>query len=484
MRIFEKFPHLKVIKSLSHKRKAKVYLVGGFLRDYLCKEPKADFDFAVEENAIAFAESFARGIKGAFIVLDKEHGCARVAKKTPVGLVTYDFSDFRARTFNDDLKKRDFTVNTLYVDIASAETDKPLKDLIKGPQSAFNDIRRRTIKMASVKAFKDDPLRMMRAFSLMAQLKFKIEAKTLAKIKQEAAFIRNVSFERVRDELFKVFKEESAAEIIERMNKIGLLKFIMPQVQVMFACKQGGYHHLDVWPHSLETVRQLEGVLSNFRKEHGELNFLDEDLGGARPRFALIKLAALLHDIGKPATKKQEPGGRTSFHGHEHVGKNISREIAKQIKISTRERHALEDMVCWHLRPGYLSNFKMPSEKAIYRYFRDTKEEALSVLLLSMADQMSTRGPMTKPSDEKHHLKICRMLTDRYLKKLEEKPFIRLIGGNELIRNLKLKPSPLFGIILQEVEEAQVLGKIKTKKDALALARKLSKEKGKRRTGV
>jgi hypothetical protein len=183
-----------------------------------------------------------------------------------------------------------------------------------------------------------------------------------------------------------------------------------------------------------------------------------------------------MHDIGKPDTRKVEKD-RTSFHGHEHVGKNITRLIAKMLKLSVKERHVLEDLVMYHLRPGYLSNFKQPSEKAVYRYFRDTKEEGASVALLSLADQRSTRGPLTTEADQKHHEKICFKLLKIFFDKKKEKPFVRLIDGNVLIKKFRLKPSKLIGDILKKVSEHQSLGKIKTKEEALVLARQMVPEK-------
>lgn len=164
------------------------------------------------------------------------------------------------------------------------------------------------------------------------------------------------------------------------------------------------------------------------------------------------------------------------FTGHEHVGKNIVRSVAKLLKLSTRERIILEDIVLWHLRPGYLSNFKNPSDKAVFRYFRDTKEEAASIALLSIADQRSTRGPLSTKTDEKHHEKICWDLVERFFAAKKEKPFVCLIDGNDLIRKLKLKPSPIFGKILSQVQEAQATGKVTTKEQALDLARAIGEK--------
>jgi len=488
MPLLSDYPQIQIIRDIAKRKKTSVFLVGGFLRDYVLAQaavPKRkgsnlpplirfkDFDFAVQKGALKFARQFSESIKGAYILLDEGHGCARVAKRIKGELYTFDFADYRAETIEKDLAHRDFTINTLALNINNLSPSAEIVDVLVDYKRGLKDIQDRCIKRTSVHAFKEDPLRMMRAFSLRAVLDFKIEPKTLNQIHKEKDLIRSVSYERIREELFKILKTDKAAQILKSMDRVGLFEKIIPQVRVMFDCKQGTYHHLDVWPHSLETVVQMEKV---FYQVHGddELNaYLDEPISGDRSRRALMKLAALLHDIGKPDTRKVE-AGRMSFHGHEHVGQNIVKHIAVMLKLSVRERHALEDMVRWHLRPGYLSNFKQPSEKAIYRYFRDAKEEGVSILLLSLADQRSTRGPATTETDQKHHEKICLGLVERYFEQKKQKPFVRLISGKDLIAKLKLKPSPLFTKILMAVEEQQTLGKIKTKKEALALAKKVA----------
>ncbi len=466
-------PHLDSVQAIAKRKKIKIFLVGGFLRDYLLNRPCVDFDFTLKQGAISFARVFARKIKGAFVLLDQEHGCARVVRKEGGRILIFDFADFRDKTLLGDLSHRDFTINTLCVDIAQLKQKEDVPDILLGTKKAKADIKNKTIRMVSRTSFQEDPLRLLRAFSLQALLGFKIEKKTLLKIKKEKGLLKGTSFERIRDEIFKVLETDKAAENIRQMDKAGIFEKIIPQISVMFPCTQGGYHHLDVWPHSLEALFQLEGVLKEFRTIPEIRAYLDEPLAGARTRQGLLKLAALLHDIGKPETKKIE-NGRTSFHGHEHVGKGIVRHIAKMLKLSTREQYTLEGMVLWHLRPGYLSNFKSPSQRAIFRYFRDTKEEAVSILLLSLADQRATRGPLTSAYDQKHHEDIVKRLVGSYLDKGKEKPFVRLIGGHDLIRKLKLTPSPLFSKILAAVEEQQAMGKIAAKQEALAFARQMA----------
>lgn len=473
MRLLLEYPHLKTIQALARRRKVQLHLVGGCLRDYVIGRSMNDFDFAANQNALKLAEAVSKELKGSYILLDEERGCARVTKKVKGEILTFDFSEYRADSFAEDLDRRDFTINTLSVDFNQLEEDAILGDVIVARKTALKDIKDKRIRRVSVRAFRDDPLRMMRAFGLRANLDFVIELKTLNQIRKEKELIKNVSYERIREELFKVFESSDTAEILKSMDRVGLLENIIPQIQIMKDCKQGGYHHLDVWPHSLEVVHQLDLIIKAI-EDPETLDYLNEIVGGGHSRKSLMKLGALLHDIGKPDTR-QKKGERLSFHGHENVGRRISTGISKMLRLSTKERHILEDMVQMHLRPGYLSNFKKPSERMIYRFFRDAKKETVNILLLSLADQRSTRGPLTTKSDQKHHENICVDLIERYFEQRKAKPYVPLIDGNYLMKSLKMKSSPMIGTILREVQEQHVLGKIKSKREALVLARKLTK---------
>ncbi len=464
---------LPLVSGIAKSKRIKIYLVGGYLRDSLLGAECRDVDFAVSKNAIAVARLFSKKIKGAFVLLDEEHGCARVVKKQNGYPVTYDFADFRDKTIFADLAHRDFTINALCTDVEKLSRGNRLEADIIDRHQGVKDLQKKIVRMVSTKSFREDPLRLVRAFSMRAVLDFTIERKTLAQIKKDKNLLKNVAYERVRDELFKILETPRACANLRGMDQVGFLQKIIPQVTVMFGVKQGGYHHLDVWKHSLQVVSELEKVFEEFQNNTDIGGYLSEPLAAERTRIGLLKLAALLHDVGKPATLKKEKG-RMSFHGHEHVGKNIVRHVANLLKLSTKERYILEDLVRWHLRPGYLSNFKSPSERAIFRYFRDTKEEAIGVLLLSLADQRSTRGPLTTAYDQKHHEAIIKRLIKYYYDKKSEKPLVRLINGNDLIKKLKLEPSPLFAKILGEIEEKQALGEVRTKSDALTLARAIA----------
>jgi len=464
--------YFKVIHTLSVRKKLSVYLVGGFLRDQILNRSGCDFDFAVSKNAIALAKSFSRAIQGAFVLLDEDHPCGRVVKKEQGQIWTFDFSDFRAPTLEKDLGLRDFTVNTLSLSLEYLDGPKIDFHKVLSHPKALKDLKSKTVRLVSSRVFIDDPLRLMRAFSLFAQLGFKIEAKTFRQIQNDAHLINKVSMERIREEWFKVLSSSRTYEALLLMHKAKLLERIIPQLSVMEKIDQGGYHHLDVWHHSLEVVKQFEELISEIKVECIQ-DYLNTGIAAGHKRCALLKFACLVHDIGKPDTKKIE-GQRMTFYSHEHVGAAITRIIAKQMKLSVKERHFLEDMVTWHLRPGYVSNFKKPSERMIFRFLRDTKEEALSVLLLALADQRATRGVLTTKAKFEHHQKTCWQVIDRFIENKKQKPRVRLITGDDLIKKLKLKPSPLFAKILNSVQEAHALGKISSKSEALALAMKMS----------
>lgn len=469
--IFQSIP-FKTITALAKKENKEIYLVGGFLRDLVLGYHKValDLDFCLADNALDFGRSVARRLKSAFVVLDRKHGCGRVVyqDKAMGQTLTFDFVDFRGKDLREDILKRDFTINTLAVRLPLSE--EAVIDLY----GAHNDIKRKLIQVVHPTSFDEDPLRILRAFSLSAIFGFTIAPQTMRLIKAKRASLARVAGERLRDELFKILAQPHAAGSITALDRHGVLEEVIPQVAVMHHMKQGGYHHLDVWGHSLETFKKLEELIVHFSDDADVMCYLDEVIAGQRKRRPLIKLAALLHDIGKPEAYEVK-AGKTMFHGHERIGRLIAESVCEKLKLSTKEKKALDTIIFWHLRPGYLADNAVLTQRAIHRYFRDTGEEATSVLLVSIADQRATRGPLATPASRRRHEKVSLTLIRRYFEMLKQKPLARLINGRDLIRTLKLKPGPVFSKILEGVEEAQVEGKVKTKKQALVLAKTIAK---------
>lgn len=451
----------------ARKEQVELYLVGGFLRDCLLGRQRRalDLDVTLVSGAIAFGRKLSKRLACGFVVLDKKRGCCRlVIQKGGQISLTIDFADFRDKDLHADLLKRDFTMNTLALRLSAGPRE--LLDLC----GARDALRSGIVRIVTPSSFDDDPLRILRAFSLAAQFGFRISKSTLSLAKKKKNSLQDVAGERLRDELFRILAVPDSWRMISELDRHSILQLVIPQVVVMHHVKQGGYHHLDVWGHSLETLKKLEELLGDFSCDNEVFGYLQEPMGGERTRHQLIKLAALLHDIGKPQAHEVK-AGKTMFHGHERIGRFICDTVSERLKLSTRERLALDTIIFWHLRPGYLADTKILTKRAIHRYFRDTRQEAVSVLLVAVADQRATRGPMATKASRVRHEKVSFSLIKKYFEILKEEPFCRLIGGRDLIKRLKLTPGPIFSVILNAVEEAQVEGRIKTKEEALAFAR-------------
>jgi len=468
---------LKAIYNFSRERRVKLYLVGGVLRDLLLKREKEnpDFDFAVRNSSISFGRALAGRLKCGFVVLDKEHGSCRLVKKLAGKAYTFDFTDFRGKDLERDLKHRDFTINAIALKLEDGLRGDDLSSALIDPYGGRADIKNKVIRVVDKRAFPEDPLRILRAFSFSSVLGFKIDKDTLRLAKSNKDRLSSVSAERVRDELFRIFSSSDSYNCLLALDKIKALDLLFPGIKKMRGIGQGPYHHLDVWQHTLETVRQLEIIFKGL-KDEDTLKYLDTVISSDRKRKALLKFGAFMHDFGKPETLRRQKG-RTTFHGHERAGLRIALDIAKRLKLSNDEIYSLGKMVLWHLRPGYLADSEKPTARAKFRYFRDAGCEALSTLLLSLADQRSTKGPLTKLSARKQHERVVASLMREYLKKEKEEKPARLLNGNEVMKEFKLTPSPLIGKILSLVEELQAIGRVKDKKGALKAASRLLKSR-------
>ncbi|MDD4954986.1 MAG: HD domain-containing protein [Candidatus Omnitrophica bacterium] len=469
--ISKKIPYFNLIGAISAKRKVNVWLVGGVLRDLFLGKKKdlIDFDFCVEKNVLGVVRDFSKRISSKFIVLDEKEGSYRVILKKHSKIYTYDFTLMRGKDFNEDLYLRDFTINMLAVNVSGKNNS--VIDLFHSAK----DIKNKLIRSANEDVLRQDALRILRGFAFMVNYGFKIDKNTQKAFVKYKKLLKNISGERINEELFKIFSNSHSYDAIKRMEELRVLDEVIPQITKMRNVYQGGFHHLDVWRHSLEALREFEALYRKYIVHKKEiLAYLNEPLAEGRTRAQIIKLACLLHDIGKPIAKNRK-GNRTIFHMHEKIGMNIAENIAKKIKLSLREKDVLKKLIFWHLRPGYLADQAPPTKRAIYHFFRDTGEEGVSVILLSLSDWRATRGPLTNMIKRKRHERIMLGLIDHYFEEKKKKPLPKLIDGYDVMKKFNLKPSALVGEILKKVKEEQVLGKITTKSGAYAVAQKLIK---------
>ena len=465
----KKIPYLSVISRIARSRNLGIWLVGGILRDSCLKQKKelVDFDFCVEKETLAVAKEFAKSISSKFIILDKDKESFRVALKKKGKVYTYDFTSMRGKNLKEDLALRDFSINTLAISLS--EKKPKLIDHFH----ARKDIRSKVIKVVKDEVIPQDPLRILRGFSFVANYGFRIRPKTLKLMVKHKSLIKEVSKERINEELFKVLASNNSYKVIKVMDKLKIIDEFIPEIIKMRGVRQGAYHHLDVWKHSLEALRQFELFFSKRLLKNKEIiAYLNEELAVQRRRIQIIKLACLLHDIGKPKAKKKLKN-KTIFHTHEKIGRDLAEEIADNLRLSLREKSILMKLIFWHLRPGYLADQVKPSRRAIYRFFRDTQEEGVAVILLSFSDWRATRGPLTDAKKRKRHEGVMLGLVDKYFADKKKKPLPRIIDGHSIISKFKISSGPLVGVVLQKIKEDQVLGKISTKQEALRKAKEI-----------
>lgn len=466
---------MSAVLKFSEAKATRLYLVGGFLRDIALgrKEASPDIDFTLKKNSLGFARQLAKALKSGFVILDKKNGCARLLKKVRDRVYTLDFTDFRGRDLLEDLRKRDFSINALAAELSSFLKSRQYQ--LIDPYQGQNDLKRRVVRIITPAAYDDDPLRILRAFSLSAALNFKIDRSTLRLAEKKRRQLSLVSAERIREELFKILANPASFEFLVKLDRHRILDIIFPEIKPMRRIDQGPYHHLDVWLHSLEAIRQLEKIFINFSGNQDIKEYLNREISPGRSRRDLVKLGALLHDFGKPAALRIEEG-KIKFHGHEHLGAEMLKEIARRLRFSNCESAILRKLVLHHLRPGYLADAPALTPRARFRFFRDTAEEAIGVLLISLADQRSTKGCLTTPESRRRHERVVRRLIKDYFQRRREVKPARLINGHEIMRRFKLEPSPLIGKILSETEEAQAVNKVRTKQEALSLAEMIIKK--------
>lgn len=446
--------------------KSDVYVVGGTVRDRLLKRPTRDYDLVTSYNPKDTAERIAAELGGRSFVLDLERGVYRIAFPD----FQIDLSERQGKSLEDDILRRDFTVNALMVPLTEWGKPSWQKALIDKTHGV-RDLREGTLHIIAKGAFKEDPLRVLRAFRLAAELRFSISPKTLAAIKKEKHLLTKPSPERIREELLKLFSTQEAYSALRLMEKTDVLNILLPDAKALRRTGHSYYGKGGVLTHTLESVRHFEAILrtrkSWFPKSHKKIeSYLNNTIGG-HPRYAHLKWALLLHDIGKPETAKRV-GGRLRFFEHEHVGAGKVRGLAKRFRWSQEESQSYERLVRHHMRPGNLATHENVTDKAIHRFFRDLGEDAIAMLLVSLADHLTYLTPrQLKKRSSPHEILTLKMIHRFYHAHQRIVP-PKLLNGHDIMRAFDLPPSRLVGDLLRELEEAQCERKFANREEALS----------------
>ena len=481
-----------------------LYLIGGAVRDMLLGRTSHDLDFGLPGDSLRVARRIANKIGAAYYPLDSERGAARLVLIHDDGTRdVLDFAAFRGETLEEDLRGRDFTLNAIALDMHTHNIYDPL--------GGAADLRAKELRLCSPTSLRDDPVRVLRAVRLAANFEFKILPETRRTMKEAVVGLADTSVERQRDEFFKILEGKQPATALRALEILGVLPEFLSELAAIKGVEQSAPHVDDVWSHTLSTMRHLESMLAALSPKYDKSKasefhngYIVIKLGRYREKFAahfgesltvdrslygLLFFAALYHDIAKPVKSKTEADGRIRFLGHEVEGGEMVAERARKLHLSNDEIDRLKRIVRGHLRVHDMarrmleqreqakgqegSGAERPSRRTIYRFFRDTSEAGVDIILLSLADLRATYEHTLPEGLWKAELDVARLLLENYFERPEEtvKPK-SLLDGHEVMKAFDLRPSPRVGAVIEAIREGQAMGEIATRGDALAFGKK------------
>ncbi len=455
------------------------YLVGGVVRDFLMgRRDRKDLDVALRGDGFEIARQAATllGKVATFVALDSKHGTGRVVLRGQRP-ATLDVTSFRASTLSEDLHKRDFTINAMALRIQDFLSG--LMEPVLDPTGGRADLLSGTIRACSKDSFRDDAVRVLRAFRFMASLGFGISKETLEMVPPALEELPSKAPERIRDELIVTLSVDSSFPALKAMALSGVLETIFPELRPMKGCGQNAYHHLDVWDHSLETISRMENLLANAAEHFGSLSdqiyaYTRQEPVRDRPTLALLKLAALFHDSGKPASRFVDSKGKVRFFGHEKVSQEIFNEAGRRLKFASREIALVSGLIAGHMRPTIFTAQKV-SLRAIHRLHSKYQRNVTGLFLLFLADLGASRGPARPPEAyERAGNQVLRALS--ICLEAEATPRMPLLNGRDLMSLFSIGPGPHIGSLLRKLTELQDSGKIGTREEALEAAAKILAE--------
>ena len=413
----------------------RLYLVGGIVRDhFLGSKLDEDIDIVLEGDALELADYlFKKGIADHPPVTFPRFGTAMLTiQGCQVELVGARKESYQPGsrkpstvpgTLLDDVLRRDFTVNTLLENLHTGET----LDLTN---QAISDIRSKIIRtpVDPLSTFDDDPLRMLRAVRFASRLGFAIHPDTRAAIVKRAPRLNIVSAERIREELVKILMNPNAALGLELLRETFLLEQFAPQLAAMHGVTQNAYHIHDVWTHTLKTLESI-GVQAGI----------------------ILRLAALMHDVGKVDTRTVDEHGVVHFYAHQHVGAKIARGMMHRLRFSNEQIDQVAFLISMHLRVGEYDN--QWTDAAVRRLLRDAGDHLEDLIAITRADKAAANPEMPSVDLEKLSDHV-----NRVRDQLAGQPIASPLNGREIIELLNLAPGPEIGVIKTHLESQIIEG--------------------------
>jgi putative nucleotidyltransferase with HDIG domain len=347
------------------------------------------------------------------------------------------------------------------------------------PHGGRADLEARRLRMVVAEALDADPLRALRAVRLAVELDLTIEPATAAAMGRAAPGLDRVAAERIFGELKHVIRSPAVRTGLQLMEAHGITARVLPELLALRGVAQNVFHHLDVHDHTLEVLDQVSAIerdpLAAGFGEHADAvaRLLREPLADELTRGDAMRLAALLHDTAKPWTRMQRPDGRVGFPGHDRDGAQVARTVLRRLRASEKLVAHVAALCLHHLRLGFLVHERPLDRRAVWRYLQATEPYAAEVTVFTVADRLATRGRNAGPAISAH-LEVAREVLAAALPRRADGPQPPLVRGDELARELGIRPGRRLGELLAQLAEDRFAGLIATREDALRRARELA----------
>ena len=449
-RNIEALSFIKIASEAASYLNVKVYIVGGFVRDAILNRTNKDIDFVVVGNGMEFAKELAKRLKIMNISVFKNFGTAQFVYNSIelefVGARKESYNhdsrnpEVESGSFEDDINRRDFTINSLAVSINKDDFGK-LTDLFDGLSDIENKVIRTPLDPKIT--FDDDPLRIMRAFRFAAQLGFTVDDKLLEAAQELAPRLEIISQERITVEFLKILSSQKPSIGLKYLFHTKVMDVIFPEISNLAGVEQRkDFHHKDVFFHTCEVVDNIAKMTENT---------------DSRDKRIWLRFAALVHDIAKPKTKKFVEGTGWTFHGHEEFGARMMKHIFKELKLPLSYLHYVENLVRLHLRPIALVNEQV-TDSAIRRLIVAAGEDLDDLITLCRAD-ITSKNPQKVKKYLNNYEKVMQKVIE-VREKDELRAFQSPVHGDEIMKVCNLTPSKKVGEIKSAIEEAILDGTI------------------------
>lgn len=477
----------QAVHRLSPKRGEEVYLVGGAIRDLLLGKPLSkDLDFVMKGEVRELAAAVAEETGGHAFPLDESFGTWRVILKKGKRRTELDFSLLQGKDIYDDLRQRDFTINSIALRLGEIY-NRETPDFID-PLNGVSDLRKRTLRANSEESLRQDPLRMLRAFRFSSTLGFLVHDETLRMIQRNKDLILRSAWERVRTEFFMALRESQAGYFLRQLNKAGLLGEIFPEVQGWKDVIRGIPNDYSLLEHAFRTVEACEFLLAHLEALYPPLaESLDHHFSQAVEegisRKALFKFVAFFHDSGKPGTMA---GGQEDsfprFLDHDQGGQKVNTAIAQRMKLSRRSIRIISDLTRQHMRIQSLSRAKEVTPRARYHFFRDLGKEGIDLVLLALSNGLASRSmefssalSSDLPDDLLKIKEVGAGLLRYYYGEFTQRTQKPLLDGIEIMKALGIPRGKAIGVLSDRLREAEISGEVQTREEALKFLKNIDR---------